>query len=234
MIRRHWPLLYLLPSLLVLTVPLAGARGCSEKDCAKLAVAVEAACAAGSSEACEAARKAWAESCSTEPTPPPTPAPTPPEPTPAPTPQPTPAPTPTPTPPPATAECPAVVVNAILHGSRQYKAGPHGPQCFDATPRVCGDPAVSEAVGRPGQYCVPLGPECPEDSPDPCWRTACEALFNGGPTPLWVGEGALAIGQRPWEAEDGLVWQPCVRGSGRIKACDRAQRTCSPWVEVRR
>lgn len=170
---------------------------------------------------------------SSPPAPTPEPAPTS-SPEPSPTPGPTPTATPAPSPSPDPAACPPVVLAAIQGGQRQYKAGPHGPQCFDATPRVCGDPAVSEAVGRPGQHCVPLGPECPEDSPEPCWRTACEEAFNAGPTPLWVGEGALRIGARPWEPDDGLVWQPCPRGVGRIKACDRGQRTCSPWVEVNR
>lgn len=219
-------------------------------DCLKLRVAEELACGAEPSSAeCRDARALLAERCGDQPPPvtPPTttpPATTPPEPrhlcpaTLCPPGRPlcreTPAgpecyAEPEPEPPAVDpAACPAVVVDAIQHGRRQYRGGPHGPQCLDSTPRVCGDEAVSVAVGRPGQYCVPLGPECPEDSPEPCWRTTCEELFNGGPTPRWmVVDGDI-------RGLEELAWGPCPRGVGHVKVCDRDLRTCSDPIAINR
>lgn len=196
--------------------------GC--KDCEKLQAGVVAACATGNVELCEAAKKAFADACTVVPTPPPTPVPTPtpeptPTPTPIPTPTPVPTPTPTPTPPPAGA-CPAVVAEGIAHGTREMSAKHHVGRWYDTTPRVCGDVPLCVAVGRPTQYCCPLGPEG-ED-----WREACETLFLGGPTPLWEAQGAISF--EPSE----LTWLVNPHGTGRIRSCDRAGATCSPWLDV--
>jgi hypothetical protein len=156
-----------------------------------------------------------------------------PTPTPSPTPIPTPTPTPTPIPPEPTPEpvtCPDKIVEAIKTGQREMKATPHN-NGFDSTPRVCGNAEVSILVGRPGQYCVPLGPEGDEETN---FRSACEEVFNFGPTPLWIAEGDIRVGQRPWEYSDGYSWQVFPRGVGRIKACDRNLVTCSVWRDVNR
>lgn len=128
---------------------------------------------------------------------------------------------PPPPPPASSLECPAVIVDAIKTGNREYKAGPHVGKWYDCTPRVCGNEAVSIAVGRPGQRCVPLGPEG-----EPSFRGACEELFNGGPSPKWEAEGGATLLPGP------LEWQVSVKGTGRIRACDRTGRTCSKWIEV--
>jgi hypothetical protein len=91
-------------------------------------------------------------------------------------------------------------------------------RCWDATPRVCDHPESAVIAGRPGQRCVPLGPD---ESPV---RVACETLFLYGPTPLWQsGDATLTL-------SDALAWQVKAFGSGRFRACDRHGVTCSPWV----
>ena len=96
----------------------------------------------------------------------------------------------------------------------------HVGRWYDTTPRVCGNVPLCVAVGRPTQYCCPLGPEGVD------WREACETLFLGGPTPRW--EGSPGITFDPGE----LAWLVNPFGTGRIRSCDRAGVTCSPWLDV--
>lgn len=198
-------------------------KNCSSKDCGRLAKAVEIACATTNLASCQAAQKVYEENCTVSPSPSPTATPTPePTPVPTPTPEPTVAPTPapTPTPTPAPGACPAVVADGIATGRREMSAKHHVGRWYDTTPRVCGNVPLCVAVGRPTQYCCPLGPEG-ED-----WRETCETLFLLGPTPLWQAEGNISF--EPSE----LTWVVNPHGSGRIRSCDRAAVTCSPWIEV--
>ena len=129
-------------------------------------------------------------------------------------------------PPPGPTECPAAVVHGIEHGRHQMTAKPHVGRWYDSTPRVCGDAALCAAVGRPTQLCCPLGPECVDGQP--CFREACETLFLGGPTPQWQA-GDPGITFEP----SALAFTVLPRGTGRIRACDRAGVTCSaPWIEI--
>lgn len=173
----------------------AGAKGCSEKDCAKLAVAVEAACAAGSSQACEAARKAYAESCTVEPTPSPTPTPTPtPEPTPAPT--PTPEPTPTPTPPPGPSPTPPPASCSLSTPRFDQVAGVR----FRIYPDGLGF-GVTPLARFGADYCRAAGwtdgrSECaaaPDGHPD---RVACERQFLALECPRFLHHECLGAGEQ--------------------------------------
>lgn len=167
------PLLAAVASVGVLGAAGVGAKSCSDKDCAKLAIAVEAACAAGSSGACEAARKAYAENCTVAPTP------TPPPPTTTTTTVPAPPPTTLPPPPPTTLPPPtpsSACPKALDPGARVYMRANYYGQGLDSTVRVAGDVAFCEAIHH-----VPVADCHLEGWPR---RAECEMELLGG-CPIW-------------------------------------------------
>lgn len=125
-------------------------------------------------------------------------------------------------PPPPSGTCPSAMVAAIEDpAARQMVVKPTAcKRCYGATPRVCDHPAAAVIAGRPGQRCVPLGPDGSDI------RLACETLFLGGPTPLWQA-GAVTIDLSP---DPPLAWEVRANGSGTLRACDRLGVTCSPWL----
>lgn len=218
-----------------------GAKGCGEKDCAKLRAAAEAACAVSSEEACERAKALVEENC--QPAPEPTPATCkdglPPGPEGCPKtcadlacepceekdgkavcvePKPEPTPTPTPT--------PGTVCNAPLEGDPNMGAYWYAPQrVVDSTPRLVNAERCAR-VGYAGRVTCPV---VPDEHPE---RGICEEVLMGGPRPLYELE--RTEGDLRWDYEDGWKARIIGTGKGRIRACWPNGKACSAWLEIER